>query len=50
MTHNEQDKVLQALQYFRTHATNDQKKEALLLLERDCKTDVTFDDYISSLH
>ena len=46
MTKQEQDKVLESLKYFREHATTEQKKEALALLEKECKTDVTFKDYI----
>ena len=46
MKREEQDKVSQALKYFRTHATEEQKKEALALLEKDCKADVTFKDYV----
>lgn len=46
MTRKEQDKVFQALKYFRTHATEEQKKEALALLENDCRTDITFKEYI----
>lgn len=46
MNKEQQDKVLQALEYFRTHATEEQKKEALELLEKDCKADVTFKEYV----
>ena len=46
MTCEEQDKVSQALKYFRTHATEKQKKEALALLKKDCQSDVTFKDYV----
>lgn len=46
MTRKEQDKVLQALKHFRIHASEEQKKEASALLEKDCKTDVSFNEYI----
>lgn len=46
MIKEEQDKVLQALEYFRTHATEEQKKEAWALLEKDCRTDITLKDYV----
>lgn len=45
----EQDKVLQAMRQFRTHATKEQKKESLERLEKDCLAEVTFKDYISNL-
>lgn len=46
MTREEQDKVLDALKYFRIHATKEQKEEALALLERDCQSDVIAKDYV----
>ena len=45
-TKQEQDKVLQALKYFRTHATTIQKEIAIKQLQKDCQTDVTIEDYI----
>lgn len=45
MTTQEQNKVRQALKYFLTNATTEQKKEALALLEKDCESDVTLKEY-----
>lgn len=43
------DKVLEALRYFRENATPEQKKEAIEQLEKDCKSETTCEEYISSV-
>lgn len=35
-----EDKVLEALRYFREHATEEQKQKAIQLLKEDCQSDV----------
>ena len=46
---NREDKVLEALEYFRQHATEEEKQKAIKRLEEDCKSDVDFDEYIKYL-
>lgn len=44
------NKVLEALEYFRRHATTEQKQKAIQQLEEDCQSDVLeFRKYIQHL-
>ena len=46
----DEDKVLEALEYFRRHATEEQKQKAIQQLKEDCQSDVVeFRKYIQYL-
>lgn len=44
-----EDKVLEALEYFREHATEEQKQKAIEQLEKDCQSEIEFRNYVNYL-